>query len=90
MRKILVLVMVLAFGLTGTVAYGAEGLNSKEGAKALCDKFMKHIVAREIEKAFDVIEPYFPIPESELYTMEMQSIKQLSMAEKRFGQPCRV
>ena len=87
MRKMLVFVVVFVFGFVGLAAYGAEGLNTKEEAKRLCDKFMKHIVMREIEKAFDVIEPYFPIPETELYTMEMQSIKQLSMAERRFGQP---
>ena len=87
MKKMLALSMIFIFSFVSLSFCENIGLNSKEEAKALCDKFMKHISMSEVEKAFDAIEPYFPIPETELYTMEMQSIKQLSMAEKRFGQP---
>ena len=62
-------------------------LNTKADTKKICDKFMQKIVVGKIEAAFSIIEPYFPIPESEFSSIIIQTIKQLGMSEQRFGNP---
>ena len=48
---------------------------------------MQQIVAGKIEAGFRIIEPYFPIPESEISVLEIQAVKQIGMVGQRFGNP---
>ena len=86
MKKTLI-VLVCVFAIVGycLVAEG-EFFDTKAGAKKGCEEFMEKIAVGDIEKAFDTIRPYFPIPESEFSTLKMQTIKQRGLIGPRFGE----
>ena len=87
MKKILVILACLFFMVNSLLAAEDKFLNTKNDTKKICDRFMQKIVAGKIEAAFAIIEPYFPIPESELSMIIIQTVKQLGMSEQRFGNP---
>ncbi|MFH1753306.1 MAG: hypothetical protein ABH875_03895 [Candidatus Omnitrophota bacterium] len=61
------------------------GLESQERARKLCEECMIKIYAGNIQGAFDLIQPIFPVPESEFLSLRMQTMQQLGMVGQRFG-----
>ena len=83
MKKIFMIMAVLFF--TAATAFAATGLESKEKVRELCEECMVKIYTGNLQGAFDLIKPIFPVPETEFDTLQMQTVKQLGMVGQRFG-----
>ena len=54
-------------------------------AKWLCELFMLKLVNDTVQDAFNELQPYFPIPETEFAMLEMQTYQQLDLVKSRYG-----
>jgi hypothetical protein len=63
----------------------AAGLQSPGECKKLCENFVQLMVKGETNKAFEAIKPFWPLPESEIATLQMQTTSQLNTVAPRFG-----
>ena len=66
------------------LAHGATLRNSDE-AKELAEKVLSRVVVGDIERAFAVVKPYWPFPESELEALAAQAVQQRSLMANRLG-----
>ncbi len=85
MKKIPVLFIIGLFVAGSCFAQQLSYLGSTEECKKLSESTMREIFGGNIPKAFALVKPYFPIPESEFATLQMQTIQQLGMIGQRFG-----
>jgi len=60
-------------------------LKSPLECKLLCDSFMQLLSKEKYEEAFDIVKPYWPLPESEMSMLQMQTVTQLNTIAPRFG-----
>ena len=63
----------------------AEPLQSEKDIKKLADKFITEISKGAYKEAFNIMKPYWPIPEAEIDNLAYQTESQLKMAADRFG-----
>jgi len=89
MKRISILMVLVNLLVITNSSMAAESkfLNNKAETKQLCEAFMQKVIAGKIEEAINSIEPYFPLPESELATIKVQAVKQFGLVEPRFGKP---
>jgi hypothetical protein len=66
------------------LAYGAVLRNSEE-AKELAEKVLSRVVVGDVERAFAVVKPYWPFPESELEALAAQAVQQRTLVANRLG-----
>lgn len=85
MKKIVCAILILA----AAAAYGAGGrsLGSREETKRLSDDFMKKISSGQIAPAFELIRPYFPLPDNEFAVTLERTVKQLATVSEQYGRP---
>ena len=63
----------------------AGTLTTPKQTNALCSKAVKHFSKNEIDKSFDVLKPFWPMPVAELDNLAYQTKTQLKMVSNRFG-----
>lgn len=63
----------------------AAMLKSEEDAKNLCHKSATEFSRGEINKSFDTVKPYWPIPVDEITNLSYQTKSQLDRIKDRFG-----
>ena len=86
MRSKAILVLASVLGLTlWIVPAVSASVPTKGEAQQLCEAFLKEVIAGDVESAFAVVTPHMPLPESELSSLELQTIKQLGLIGPRFG-----
>lgn len=60
-------------------------IHNEDQARALADQALELVVAGDFDSAFGVLKPHWPLPQSEIDMLVMQTVKQRGMAESRFG-----
>lgn len=60
-------------------------LKSPLECKLLCENFMQLLSKEKYEEAFNIVKPYWPLPENEMSMLQMQTITQLNTIAPRFG-----
>ena len=87
-RSTLLLASILCLSFLvfpATVASGVEYLPDEMACVKLSGRFMRNVVEGEIEKAFDGVQPYFPIPREQFANLVSRTESQLSGSERDFG-----
>ena len=85
MKRVTSILFCLLFVANASYAAGGKVLSTKNDTKKICDEFMQRVVEGEITGAFELVEPYFPLPDAEFDMLKMQSVKQLGLVSSRFG-----
>jgi len=82
----LVLIIFVAFSfLSDTEANGVEYLSDELSCVKLSGRFMRSIVEGDVDKAFSLVDPYFPISQSEFDNLVHQTRIQLQGSQPNFG-----
>ena len=61
-------------------------LTGIQETRSLSEKIARLFEQNEISDAFDVLRPYWPIPENEVDQLEEKTIKYLNLINQRFGE----
>lgn len=62
-------------------------LGTKKDMEKLCEKFLDEIVKENYEEGFNVIKPYFPVPEDLFEGIKKQTSEQLPGVKQKYGKP---
>ena len=65
----------------------ATPLNTEDDVRALCERFLQHIIDGQFDTAFGLLRPYFPISQSKYAKLASETRAQLDLAEEHFGSP---
>lgn len=65
----------------------APPLKTEGDVRALCERFLQHIIDGQFDAAFGLLRPYVPISQSKYTTLEAETKAQLDLAEEHFGSP---
>jgi len=63
----------------------AQPLKSIDDLRDVTSKAMGYVVIGDFAAVFDTMAPYWPLPESELDMLSMQTLSQRNMLGQRFG-----
>jgi len=85
MKRILFFVVCVIVLTQLPVLAESKVLGDKAQLRKISDEFMQRVMSNNIPAAFELVEPYFPLPENEFSMLQMQSVKQLGMVGQRFG-----
>ncbi len=86
MKKVLFVFLFLLFFTTGS--WAQQTFENKDGTREVSDKFMRAIVALDVQGAFKILQPYFRTSSEEEYAkLQIQTINQLDKYAERFGFP---
>jgi hypothetical protein len=83
MKKI-ILASLLSF-LTLSLFAQNKHLKSITETEALSSQIVSLFSKNEIAESFDLITPYWPLPQNEIESLEEKTIKYLNIIEQRFG-----
>ena len=82
------LTLVVIFASIGVGLFAQDFyLNDSIETQELSFKVVKLFSENEISKSFDVLTPYWPLPENEIEAIEEKSIKYLNILKDRYGDP---
>ena len=82
MKKVVCLTaLLIVFGCSA----GAAPLATPADTRALGDAFMKLVAAGKIDDAFELMRPYWPIPQNEVNAVRVKTGQQRAMVATRFG-----
>lgn len=88
MRKVIFLSAFFLLLFSHESISQVQTFESKEETKALCDKFMEGIIARDVQGSFKILKPYFKVASDEDFAkLQLQTINQLDAYTERFGFP---
>jgi hypothetical protein len=73
-------------GAKVTTPVTAVALKSIDECKALCESFIQLLDRSKFDEAFLILKPYWPLPENEIATLQMQTVTQLNTIAPRFGE----
>ncbi len=82
MKKFFILFII---SLSVAVSAYAEPLKSEKDIKKLADDFMSEISKGSYKEGFNMLKPYWPLPETEIINLAYQTESQLKMVADRFG-----
>ena len=63
----------------------AQTIASTDEVRALTQRAMERVVAGNVDELFDMLSPYWPIPENEITGLRLQTLKQRNLVRQRFG-----
>ncbi len=63
----------------------AEPIKSTDETRNICEKAASSFGKGDVEKAFNVLEPYWPLPKEEIKNLAYTTKSQLQMVSSRFG-----
>ena len=69
------------------LADDAPPLRTEVDVRALCERFLQHIIAGQFDSASGLLRPYYPISQSKYTKLESETKAQLDLAEEHFGSP---
>ena len=82
-KSILVVTLtILSFSSIAQQKY----LTGIQETRSLSEKIARLFEQNEISDAFDVLRPFWPIPENEVDQLEEKTIKYLNLVNQRFGE----
>ena len=84
MKKITTIFCAVLF-VSGICCAAGNSIPTKEEAKQIFDQVMQALVKDDVEGAFALIDPYFPLNPTEISTLKVQIIQQRGLIRPRFG-----
>jgi hypothetical protein len=61
-------------------------LNDLMATQQLSEKVVNLFSKQKISESFDALKPYWPMPENEMVSIELQTIKYMNIIEERYGE----
>jgi len=84
MKLLLVAVLVSVAAVSSA---DTKPLPDTQAARELSENAMKRVADGDVAGAFDVLKPYWSLPEHEVSQLVVQSIQQRSALQSRYGEP---
>lgn len=79
--------MLASLALALASSADPKPLADTQAARQLADGAMKRAAAGDVAGAFDLLKPYWPLPEPEISQLVLQSVQQRSALAARYGKP---
>ena len=84
--KKIIAIALFVISFTGLKAQD-KFLNNSSETKEISQKVTELFKENKVHEAFNLLRPYWPLPENEVYGMEDKTIKSLNIITDRFGKP---